>query len=106
MGNPRISVFHIIIRKKVGPAEGLSCVKKNFYFILFNSVASSIDYSLIELQIKNLPTYLPIKNSASFGKYRFEPFQISFSVGFISRSCFESDGFIAYSNECTIFLPN
>ena len=22
-----------------------------------------------------------------------------FSVGFISRSCFESDGFIAYSNE-------
>ena len=36
---------------------------------------------------------------ASFGKYQFKPFQISFSVGFISRSCFESDGFIAYSNE-------
>ena len=36
---------------------------------------------------------------ASFGNYRFKPFQISFLVGFISRSCFESDGFIAYSNE-------
>ena len=27
------------------------------------------------------------------------PSRIHFSVGFISRSCFESDGFIAYSNE-------
>ena len=27
------------------------------------------------------------------------PFRFHFSVGFISRSCFESDGFIAYSNE-------
>ena len=27
------------------------------------------------------------------------PSQYHFSVGFISRSCFESDGFIAYSNE-------
>ena len=36
---------------------------------------------------------------ASFGNYRFKPFQISFSVSFILRSCFESDGFIAYSNE-------
>ena len=32
---------------------------------------------------------------ASFGKYKFEPFQISFFSHFISRSCFESDGFIA-----------
>ena len=29
----------------------------------------------------------------------FSPFRFYFSVGFISRSCFESDGFIAYSNE-------
>ena len=36
---------------------------------------------------------------ASLGKYRLRPFQISFSVGFIWRSCFELDGFIAYSNE-------
>ena len=28
------------------------------------------------------------------------PSRFHFSVGFISRSCFESDGFIAYSNEC------
>ena len=27
------------------------------------------------------------------------PSRFHFSVGFISRSCFESDGFIAYSNE-------
>ena len=27
------------------------------------------------------------------------PSKFHFSVGFISRSCFESDGFIAYSNE-------
>ena len=27
------------------------------------------------------------------------PFRFHFSVGFISRSCFESDGFIAYLNE-------
>ena len=27
------------------------------------------------------------------------PSRIHFSVGFISKSCFESDGFIAYSNE-------
>ena len=27
------------------------------------------------------------------------PFRYHFSVGFISRSCFKSDGFIAYSNE-------
>ena len=27
------------------------------------------------------------------------PSRFLFSVGFISRSCFESDGFIAYSNE-------
>ena len=27
------------------------------------------------------------------------PFRFHFSVGFISRSCFESDGVIAYSNE-------
>ena len=36
---------------------------------------------------------------ASFGKCRFKPFQLSFFSGFKSRSCFESDGFIAYSNE-------
>ena len=29
----------------------------------------------------------------------FSPSRFHFSVGFISRSCFESDGFIAYSNE-------
>ena len=27
------------------------------------------------------------------------PSRFHFSVGFISRSCFESDGFIAFSNE-------
>ena len=27
------------------------------------------------------------------------PYRFHFSVVFISRSCFESDGFIAYSNE-------
>ena len=27
------------------------------------------------------------------------PSRFHFSVGFISRSCFESDGFISYSNE-------
>ena len=27
------------------------------------------------------------------------PSRFHFSVGFISRSCFESDGFIVYSNE-------
>ena len=41
---------------------------------------------------------------AFFGKYGFKPFhwkasRFHFSVGFVSRSCFESDGFIAYSNE-------
>ena len=36
---------------------------------------------------------------ASFGKYQFYPFQLSFSVGFYNKICFESDGFIAHSNE-------
>ena len=35
----------------------------------------------------------------SFGKYQFKLSKLTFSVGFISRSCFKSDGLIAYSNE-------
>ena len=48
----------------------------------------------------NRTSLIPVRSlMRSFGKYRFKPLLIHFSVGFISRACFESDDFIAYSNE-------
>ena len=44
------------------------------------------------------------KSAQNFDGHLFEntnliPSRFHFSVGLISRSCFESDGFVAYSNE-------
>ena len=71
-------------------------LRKNFLIRWFFDV-SKVKESSFFLNRTSL-TLLQISDAHLFENTDFSPSRFHFSVGFITRSCFESDGLIAYSN--------